>query len=99
MVFVDSIRGNMRRVVSNQVDSELLSLGFQYKMEEQNLFLVGSIDLRGEIANVTIMNSHKLYVEVYDYDECRWSNRYVYEFNEGTSLLGIVENAIQKENR
>lgn len=100
MNFVDSIRGNIRRVVNEQVDSELLSLGFQYEYGEENeLFLVGHIKIQNDCVKVVIINNHQLYITVWDYDEYHYGERHKYEFVENTSLLGLVQNAIQKENR
>lgn len=99
MVFVDSIRGNMKRVVNEQVDSSLLPLGFQYVENEGALSLVGILNLRGETIRATIVNNHQLYIEVFDYDEYRYSKKYSYEFNESTSFLGIIEDAVRKINR
>ena len=100
MKLVDSIRGNMNRVVKEEVDMQLLQLGFYYKENfVGSLTLEGYIRIDNEIARATIVDNHRLYIEVYDYDECRWGVRRSYEFTEDTSLFGLVQDAIQKENR
>lgn len=100
MKLVDSIRGTMKRVVREEVDSQLLQLGFSYKENfVGNLVLEGYISTNNETVRVTIIDSHRLYIEVYDYDECKWGMRYSYEFTEDTSLFGLVQDAIVKENR
>lgn len=100
MKLVDSIKGSMNRVVREEVDMQLLQLGFSYKENfVGSLALEGYIRIDNEIARVTIVDNHRLYIEVYDYDECRWGVRRSYEFTEDTSLLGLVQDAIQKENR
>ena len=100
MKLVDSIKGSMLRVIREEVDLQLLSIGFQYKEGSVGgLVLEGYIRIDNEIARVTIVDNHRLYIEVYDYDECRWGVRRSYEFTEDTSLLGLVQDAIQKENR
>lgn len=100
MKLVDSIRGNMNRVVEEEVDMQLLQLGFSYKENfVGSLALEGYIRIDNEIARVTIVDNHRLYIEVWSYDENKWGTRFGYNFTEDTSLFGLVQDAIQKENR
>lgn len=100
MKLVDSVRGTMLRVIREEVDLQLLSIGFQYKEGSVGgLVLEGYIRVNNEIARVVIIDNHRLYIEVWSYDENKWGVRRSYEFTEDTSLFGLVQDAIQKENR
>lgn len=100
MKLVDSIRGSMKRIISEEVDKQLLQIGFCYKeISPSNIVLEGYIQIDSELAKVTIVDNHRLCIEVYDYDECRYGVRFLYEFTEDTSLFALVQNAIIKENR
>lgn len=100
MKLVDSVRGVMLRVIREEADLQLLSIGFQYKEGSVGgLALEGYVRTDNEIARVTIVDNHRLYIEVWSYDENKWGVRRSYEFTEDTSLFGLVQDAIQKENR
>ena len=100
MKLVDSVRGTMLRVIREEVDLQLLSMGFQYKEGfVGGLVLEGYIRVDNETARVVIVDNHRLYIEVWSYDENKWGTRFGYNFTEDTSLFGLVQDAIQKENR
>ena len=80
MKLVDSIRGVMKKVVNEEVDRQLLQIGFVYKESSVGgLALEGYVYVNNETARITIVDSHRLYIEVWDYDENQWSKRYLYE--------------------